>query len=111
MRHRWMRWVVLLLCVLAFAACGSSTSQTGGQGATTVPPPATPLPSAGTVSATISGLGPNSLYDQVLAADDTAVWVHNGGAGTLVRVDPKTNAVVATIPVGHGEGLSPRQFF
>src|SRR5262249_4342843 len=69
-----------------------------------ISPTPTPLPSAGIVSATISGLGPNNQYDNALAADDTAVWVHNGGAGTLVRVDPRTNAVVATIPVGHGEG-------
>jgi DNA-binding beta-propeller fold protein YncE len=94
-----MSWVVLLPCVLVAAACGSSASQAGRQGANP-----TPLPSAGTVSATISGLGQNDQYDNVLAADDTAVWVHNGAAGVLVRVDPRTNAVVATIPVGHGEG-------
>src|SRR5262249_36235813 len=99
MRQRFMRWVVLLLCVLALAACGSGTSQAGEQGTPAISPTPTPLPSAGIVSATISGLGPNNQYDNALAADDTAVWVHNGGAGTLVRVDPRTNAVVATIPV------------
>jgi YVTN family beta-propeller protein len=39
-----------------------------------------------------------------MAADDSAVWVHNGDNGTLVRVDPSTNKVVATISVGHGQG-------
>jgi YVTN family beta-propeller protein len=42
--------------------------------------------------------------DYGIAADDTAVWVHNATKGTVVRVDPKTNQVVATIPVGRGEG-------
>jgi streptogramin lyase len=103
MRHRFMRWVVLLLCVLVLAACGSSPSQEGGQGTPGISPTPSPLPSAGTVSATISGMG-SDQDDNVLAADDTAVWIDNGGAGVLVRVDPKTNAVVATIPVGHGQG-------
>jgi YVTN family beta-propeller protein len=39
-----------------------------------------------------------------MAADDSAVWVHNGDTGTLLRIDPKTNAVIATIPVGDGAG-------
>src|ERR1051326_3540145 len=98
MRHRFMRWVVLLLCVPLLAACGSSPSQPGGQGTPAISPTPSPLPSAGTVSATIPGMG-SDQDDNVLAADDTAVWIDNGGAGVLVRVDPKTNAVVATITV------------
>jgi YVTN family beta-propeller protein len=35
---------------------------------------------------------------------DTAVWVHNFTAGTLLRIDPTTNRVVATISIGHGPG-------
>jgi virginiamycin B lyase len=74
-----------------------------------LPNPAPPrrgesLASAGTVSATISGLGANDQFDDAIAASDTAIWVHNGQAGTLVRIDPSTNMLVATIPVGHGEG-------
>jgi DNA-binding beta-propeller fold protein YncE len=38
-----------------------------------------------------------------LAADDTAIWAHNP-EGTVTRIDPKTNAVVATIDVGRGFG-------
>lgn len=107
MRHRTIGWGVLLVCALLVAACGSSTGQTTQP---TTPPTATPtatptpLPSAGTVSATISGLGANTKFDTGIAASDTAIWVHNGAAGTLVRIDPSTNSIVATIHVGHGEG-------
>lgn len=103
MRDRTIGWVVLLLCALLVAACGSSSSQTTQP---TTPPTATPtpLPSAGTVSATITGLGGNIQFDDGIAASNTAIWVHNGAAGTLVRIDPSTNTIVATIPVGHGEG-------
>jgi YVTN family beta-propeller protein len=67
----------------------------------------------GTVSATISGLGTmapdtahNGLSNGVygIAANDAAVWVHNGDSGLLLRVDPRTNTIMAQIRVGHGEG-------
>jgi YVTN family beta-propeller protein len=52
----------------------------------------------------IPGLGrfsaPGGLYG--IAADETAVWVYNGESGNVVRIDPKTNHVVATIAVGIG---------
>jgi YVTN family beta-propeller protein len=69
-------------------------------------PTATPLPTAGTVVTTITGIGPlrGSFPSYGIAADDTAVWVHNGDDGTLLRIDPRTNTVVATIPVGRGQG-------
>jgi streptogramin lyase len=105
MRCRPMRWAVLPLCALLFAACGSGTS--GSKPATTAGPiNPDSLPSAGTVSATIPLIGgridPPYIYG--IAADDTAVWVHNAAQGTVVRVDPASNKVVATIPVGHGLG-------
>jgi YVTN family beta-propeller protein len=43
-------------------------------------------------------------YIYGIAADDTAVWVHNAEQGTVIRVDPTTNTVVATIHVGQGLG-------
>jgi DNA-binding beta-propeller fold protein YncE len=72
----------------------------------TLTPTATPLPTAGTIAATISGIGPlrGSFPYYGIAADDTAVWVHNGDDGTLLRIDPRTNRIVATIPVGRGQG-------
>src|SRR5262249_42459797 len=35
-----------------------------------------------------------------LAADAEAVWVPSSGDGTVSRVDPRTNRVIATIPTG-----------
>jgi len=106
MRHRTMRWIVMLLCALLFAACGSSTSQATPPKLTPAPKAPTPLPPAGTVSAIIPSVGgaiqPGFIYG--MAAGDTAVWVHNSEQGTVSRIDPKTNLVVATIPVGHGLG-------
>jgi streptogramin lyase len=43
-----------------------------------------------------------SFPGYAIAADDTAVWVYNGESGNVIRVDPKTNRVVATIFVGLG---------
>jgi DNA-binding beta-propeller fold protein YncE len=58
------------------------------------------------VSATITGLGAlkGSFSNYGIAADDTAIWVHNGDTGNLLRIDPQSNKVVATIPVGIGAG-------
>ena len=39
-----------------------------------------------------------------LAADAKAVWVADGLAGAVSRVDPATNRVVATISVGNEPG-------
>jgi YVTN family beta-propeller protein len=89
-----------LLCVLLLAACGSSAT-TGNSHPHSTPTPS--QPSVGTVSATIPGLGTLSdPYSFAIAADDTAVWVYNGESGKVIRVDPKTNQVVATIAVGQG---------
>jgi virginiamycin B lyase len=102
MRHRMTGWVALLLCALLVAACGSGTSQTTRS---TTPPFATPtpLPSAGTISATFSGLWrPSSdpaAYTSI-AVDNTTVWVWNPDSGKLTRIDPTTNTIVATLVVG-----------
>src|SRR3989442_8974988 len=36
------------------------------------------------------------------AATAKAVWVANDGAGTLVRIDPRTNRVTARVVLGRG---------
>ena len=106
MRHRTMRWVFMLVCALVFAGCNSTTGGTTSPTATTGPVNPISLPSAGTVIATLSGIGgaipAGFIYG--IAIDDTAVWIHNSAQATVVRVNPKTNQVVATIPVGHGLG-------
>jgi YVTN family beta-propeller protein len=96
----------MLVCALVFAGCNSTTGGTTSPTATTGPVNAGSLPSAGTVIATLAGVGgaiPAGLTYGI-AADTTAVWVHNSAQATVVRVDPKTNQAVATIPVGHGPG-------
>ncbi len=97
MRHRTLRWGVILLCALAFAACSPGTSQL------THSIPITPTPGlAGTITAQISMGESSDTYSIVVS--DTAVWVHNFHEGTLLRIDPSTNRVVATIPIGPGSG-------
>jgi YVTN family beta-propeller protein len=92
-QHAITRGALLVCCTLLFAGCGSA------------PGPTTPSRSSvGTISATIHGLG--ALSDPIdtygIAADDTAVWVYNGESGKVIRIDPKTNRVVATIAVEAG---------
>ncbi len=95
--------VVLLASVVT--ACGGSTTPSG---VTASPTPTLPSPPvAGTISATISGLGSLSGGPFVaygMAADNSVVWIHNGDTGTLVRIDPQTNTVVATISIASGPG-------
>ena len=40
-----------------------------------------------------------------------SVWVANGNAGTLTRIDPALDAVEATIEVGGHSALAPRPVF
>jgi YVTN family beta-propeller protein len=61
------------------------------------------LPPAGEIVATIPvGAGP-----QGLAATDDAIWVANSDGGTVSRIDPATNAVVATVTLGPVRGSGP----
>jgi streptogramin lyase len=44
-----------------------------------------------------------------VVATDQAVWVVTGGTGiasALVRIDPSTNQIVSTLPVGEGDALA-----
>src|SRR5262249_3114722 len=88
---------------LLLAGCGGSPSTTGSVHPPTITPTSS-LPSAGTISAMIPGLGMISQQNDTygMAADSTAVWVYNGETGNLFRIDPKTNQIVATISVGLG---------
>src|ERR1051325_8044597 len=43
------------------------------------------------------------LFPQRLAIGEGAVWVPNAGAGTLSRIDPQANEVVATILIGKAD--------
>jgi DNA-binding beta-propeller fold protein YncE len=100
--------IVALFATLLLSRSGEPGFPTGPTATPTptLTPTATPLPSAGTVAATIGGIGPlrGSFPYYGIAADNTAVWVHNGDDGTLLRIDPQTNRIVAAIPVGRGQG-------
>jgi YVTN family beta-propeller protein len=100
MRRKTFGLLILLMCALVGGGCGA-TSQVRVTPTPTFTPTSPPI---ATVSATIAGLGALSQpYDSFgIAADDTAVWVYNGESGKVIRVDPKTNQVVATIAVGQG---------
>lgn len=65
------------------------------------PIPLTPTPTlavAGRVSAIIP-LGAVHAHT-FIAASATAVWVHDGPSGTVTRIDPATNTVVAQLATG-----------
>lgn len=107
-RHGAQRYALFIFVLMlgGLSGCGSSTN---GATSTVTSVPVTPtLPTApgGTVSATLKSVG-GSIdvgYLYGMAADDAAVWVHNAERGIVSRIDPKTNKVVATIPVGQGLG-------
>jgi YVTN family beta-propeller protein len=78
----------LLAAAVGLATCASCA----GAGASTT---ATPAPS-GPVQAVIAvGQRPG-----VPAAGEGAVWVPNTADGSVSRIDPRTNRVVATLPIG-----------
>jgi YVTN family beta-propeller protein len=43
------------------------------------------------------------LFPQQLIVGEGAVWVPNAGSGTVSRIDPQTNKIVATIPIGKAD--------
>jgi YVTN family beta-propeller protein len=58
-------------------------------------PPAADLPIAGQTTATI----PVGVAPSAITAGHGAIWVYSDIDGTVARIDPATNAVVATIPI------------
>jgi hypothetical protein len=94
-----------LQAIFLTARDGSASSGNTGAPPTHVPPSGWKVTGQlGAVSNTIAGLGPlkgeYSAYG--VAADDTAIWVHNGDTGNLVRIGPQNNKVIATIPTQIG---------
>lgn len=82
------------------AARDSLTATAGAQ--PTAPPTvlASSLPPAGTVAARI----PVGTEPQGLAFAAGAIWVPNSRDGTVSRIDPATNQIVATITIGEPGG-------
>jgi DNA-binding beta-propeller fold protein YncE len=70
------------------------------------PVPLTPTPTlavAGQVGATFHLVGGVHAHS-FIAASATAVWVHDGPSGTVTRIDPTTNTVVAQLALGGTDG-------
>src|SRR5215471_7734164 len=91
-----MRRCVSVVLLLACAACGSSAKQTSSAPGSTAASPGTTAavePVAEIVERVPVG---DPVAPTWLAADPTAIWVH--APQHLVRVDAKTNAVVARVP-------------
>jgi YVTN family beta-propeller protein len=79
----------------ATEARASATATTVPATATTPPTPTISLPTAGSVAATILvGQSPWKM-----AAGAGSLWVANSNDGTVSRIDPATNTVIATIEV------------
>jgi DNA-binding beta-propeller fold protein YncE len=101
------KWKVTLaaiaLVALALAGCSSTNTTTQHKtntGPTTAPAPVVSLSDA----AVIDGLGDSGGGVVDIAANDTAVWAHVQDTQKVVRIDPKSNKIVATIQVGKGLG-------
>lgn len=91
--------VGLELTPAATSPSGAAALPTAAPTAAPTAPPAAYMPpptQAATPTATIV-VGDEPYYP---AVGEGAVWVPNRRDGTLMRVDPETNAVVATIPIG-----------
>jgi virginiamycin B lyase len=95
--------VVVSTALIAKAACAQETppDAAGKQ------PPRPPKPGVSTpgVKRAISAITPVAVFPVSGAPDwqvvgDDAVWVTNGPRGTVHRLSPKTNTVVAAIAVG-----------
>src|SRR6266702_2231202 len=90
------------LAILA-ALCASGQQQPpagGGKPANPVPKPGVPG-----VQAPMSYLIPDGQYDlgtggpDWLAITEDSVWTNSRGTDTIFRMDPRNNAVLATVPV------------
>jgi YVTN family beta-propeller protein len=85
--------LTLVLAAVVMAARGGRATPSAG----------IPGNAVGGVSSSGTGIRavvPLGTSPSTLAAGDGAVWVADGNAGTVSRIDPRTRAVTETIPVG-----------
>ena len=92
--------------LMAARGLTGATGATGPQGAKGEPARAPISPAQAARLAWFSGVNatvavPNPVG---IAYDGTNLWVSSGAAGHLIRLDPSTNTVTATIPVGTSPG-------
>jgi DNA-binding beta-propeller fold protein YncE len=88
---------VLVGVVLVLALRGSSDQQAGPAPA---PTPTATIPAATPVARAPSAQVSAGAAPFGIAAGAGGIWVPNTGDGTLARIDPSTDAVVATIDLG-----------
>ncbi len=109
--------VMKVSLILLFAI--GCTSPIPTQSQTPIPPTSTlVLPVATSLAPTgsLAGLMPGTvlagkesaaiqvgILPQLVVVGEGAVWVPNVGSGTLSRIDPETNEVVAVIPIGEAD--------
>ena len=85
MNHRTLSWAAALLCLLVMTACGGATSSAS-------------KPSVGAIAATI----PLGTTVQQATTSVQGIWVLDASDRVANEVDPTSNKVVASIPVGFG---------
>jgi streptogramin lyase len=95
MRPRIIACMALFIGIVLCAGCTPGGRSAGEAQRAIAPSVTSGLPSAGTVTATIQVSQSEDLYPS--AADDTSIWLQDDDAGTLTRIDPHTNKVVARI--------------
>jgi YVTN family beta-propeller protein len=112
-------WILCLLTAIMFFSAGCSAepatftaSSEDSPTSTALPPTVTPLPPAETpVTLPPSSMLPGKeivaievgFFPQRLLAGEGSIWVPNAGSGTISRINPQTNEVVATIPIGKAD--------
>jgi streptogramin lyase len=102
-RRLFLSGVVLVIGVVVFVSIWQNFIPVARRAlmALVTPIPLTPTPTlaiAGQVS-TFIPLG--AVHEHTfIAASTTAVWVHDGPSGTVTRIDPTTNTVVAQLAIG-----------
>lgn len=103
MRHQTAksgRWLAPLLCGLALMAAGCA------QGTTTTVATVTPhFRQIGVINASVPITKVNTPFSGLygMAASDSGVWVYEAPLGVALRIDPRTNTVVARVTVGKSD--------
>lgn len=107
MRHQMVRsgrWIASLLCGLATVAA-TGCAQATTTAVATVTPQSRPIGvvRASVPIAKVSEPSDGSYLFYGMAASDDAVWIYEAPLGVALRVDPRTNTVVARVTVGRSD--------
>src|SRR5688572_13324071 len=104
-------WVSRPRLAPSLILAGAFLVTVNGQGAVT-PQSATPTPAPPPITLPLTSLKPDAVIegggDRPIAVTPDAVWLTNRAAGTITRIDPKTNMPGTPVPVG-ASGSGPCQ--